>query len=154
MAKPVQWLTELLTRLAWFLWTNSRTLQPIIFRQTVDFGCQCQLLEHGSEHLQPSRHFIVVNVLSVTHNCRASDTATEQHTAPRKANIRPIASHQPHIRSVQPVRSSATETRAMASIRPMAASVLSSVSSVSTPMATVMPTTATVSDSKSLAFRG
>jgi len=90
------------------------------------------------------------NVLCAVCNCRASDTATDQHVAPRKANIRPIASQQPHIRSVQPVRSSATETRAMASIRPMAASVLSSVSSVSTPMATVMPTTAAVSDSKSL----
>jgi len=81
---------------------------------------------------------------------RASDAAAEQHAAPRKANIRPIASQQPHIRSVQPVRSSATETRAMASIRPMSASVISSVSSVSTPMgmATVMPTTAAVTDSK------
>jgi len=89
-----------------------------------------------------------VYVLLVMLIFRASDTAAEQHTAPRKANIRPIASQQPHIRSVQPVRSSATETRAMASIRPMAASVVSSVSGVSTPMATVMPTTATVSDSE------
>jgi len=94
----------------------------------------------GSRHLHLS--------FSVTRISRASDTAAEQHPAPRKANIRPIASQQPHIRSVQPVRSTSTETRAMASIRPMAASVISSVSSVSTPMATVMPTTAAVSDSK------
>jgi len=87
-------------------------------------------------------------VLSIIIDFRASDATAEQHPVPRKANIRPIAAQQPHIRSVQPVRSSATETRAMASIRPMAASVMSSVSSVSTPMATVMPTTATVSDSK------
>jgi len=98
--------------------------------------------------VNPPLPFIVVYAVCEMCNSRASDTATEQHTAPRKANIRPIASQQPHIRSVQPVRSNATETRAMASIRPMAASVMSSVSSVSTPMATVMPTTAAVSDSK------
>jgi len=59
-----------------------------------------------------------------------------------------MASQQIHVRSVQPVRSSATEPRAMASIRPMAAAVMSSSSNVSTPMATVMPTTAAMSESE------
>ena len=74
--------------------------------------------------------------------------SAEQQSSLRKANIRPMASQQIHVRSVQPVRSSATEPRAMASIRPMAAAVLSSSSSVSTPMATVMPTTAAMSESE------
>jgi len=114
----------------------------------VDFSHELLIYGCGHWTCNPPLTFVLVNVLSTTVDCSASDTAAEQHTAPRKANIRPIASQQPHIRSVQPVRSSSTETRAMASIRPMAASVMSSVSSVSTPMATVMPTTATVSDSK------
>lgn len=75
--------------------------------------------------------------------------SAEQQSSLRKANIRPMASQQIHVRSVQPVRSSATEPRAMASIRPMAAAVLSSSSNISTPMATVMPTTAAMSESES-----
>ncbi len=47
---------------------------------------------------------------------------------------------------VQPVRGTSTDTRAMASIRPMAMSPMTSTVATTTPTATVMPTSVVISD--------